>query len=86
MKKLYVYTDLDVCDPESGAYHRYGGLMVVTSGYPNDALPAGTGTPHSTIVDGERVTKYGLPEPDHVYVVPDDSPDLVLAFPDAGCC
>lgn len=86
MKKLYVYEDLDVCDPGSGAYHTMGGLIVVTAGYPNDVVKAGTGNEY-TVRDGETVTvKHGLPEPSHVYVVPDDSPDAVIVFPDAGCC
>lgn len=85
-KKLYVYNYIDRCDPTSNAYHKEGGLLVVTSGYPNDAVPLGTGNFFEITNGGVTEEKYGLPEPDHVFIVPDDSPDLVLPFPDAGCC
>lgn len=81
-KKLYVYESLDRCDPASGAWHPEGGLIVVTAGYPNDAVPRGTG--NSFRADG--VENYGLPEADHVYDVPDETPDAVIVFPNAGCC
>lgn len=81
-KKAYVYEYLDVCDPHSRAYHSEGGLLVITSGYPNDAVPTGTGNRFKI---GDE-TKYGLPEADHKITVPDDTPDLVVVFPDSGCC
>lgn len=85
-KKLYIYERLDVCDPGSGAYHEEGGLVVVTSGYPNDAVKRGTGNRFEVTTGGTTEVKYGLPEPDKTYVVPDDTPDAVIAFPDSGCC
>ena len=87
MKKLYIYEGIDVCAPGSGSYHEDGGLVVITSGDPNDAVPAGTGNVFNTqLPDGTFEKKVGLPEPDRVIVVPDDTEDAVIVFPDAGCC
>lgn len=83
MKKLYVYDRLDVCDPGSGAWHAEGGLVVVTAGDPSDAVKPGTGDEVRTKF-GEK--RHSLPSATHVYVVPDDSPDVVIPFPDSGCC
>lgn len=85
-KRAYFYVRLDECDPTSSAYHREGGLVVVTNGYPNDAVPAGTGNRYTVSERGEPCEKFGLPEATYVFDVGDDAPDLVLAFPDAGCC
>jgi len=82
MKNLYLYKSIDRCDPNSGAYHEDGGLVVITSGYPNDAVSWGTGNRYT--VDG--VEKYGLPEADLVFVVAEDTDDAVIPFPNAGCC
>lgn len=82
-KKLYVYKSVDVCDPKNDeTYHKEGGLLVITGGYPNDAVPRGTG--NTVEMDGKEVT--GLPAPDLVVEVSDYLDDLVIAFPDAGCC
>lgn len=81
-KKLYIYEMVDCCEPGSGAYHEQGGLVVITDGYPNDAVPRGTGNRFK--VDGEE--KFGLPEADFVVEVPDDTPEQVFVFPDSGCC
>ena len=85
-KKMYVYEYLDRCDPNSGAYHEQGGLIVVTAGYPNDAVPLGTGNSYKVAEHGGETTKYGLPEASRVIEVSDDTEDLVVAFPDSGCC
>lgn len=83
-KKLYVYKELDVCDPGSGAYHEEGGLLVITSGYPNDVVKRGTGNRVNRGTDvGEII---GLPEPDLVIPVGDGVEDVVIPFPDSGCC
>lgn len=84
-KKLYIYQSLDKCDPGSGAWNPEGGLVVVTAGYPNDAVPRGTGNRFTVIRDGAEEVRWGLPEADLVIVVPDDTADVVIPFPDAGC-
>lgn len=87
-KKLYIYKRVDRCAPSEGhgVYHEEGGLVVVTSGYPNDAVPSGVGDRYTVGRGDDVVEKFGLPEPDLVFTVPDDSPDVVVVFPDAGCC
>lgn len=82
-KKLYLYKSLEVCDPtDENAYHRDGGLVVITGGYPEDAVPRGTG--NTVVMDGKEVS--GLPAPDLVVEVSEYLDDLVIAFPNAGCC
>lgn len=82
-KKLYVYKSVDVCDPTNDeTYHKGGGVLVITGGYPNDAVPRGTG--NTVEMDGKEVT--GLPAPDLVVEVSEYLDDIVIAFPDAGCC
>lgn len=83
-KKLYVYKSVDVCDPKNDeTYHKQGGLLVITGGYPNDAVPRGTGNEFGRI-EGEP--QFGLPQPDLVVEVSEYLDDLVIAFPDSGCC
>lgn len=86
-KKLYLYKQLDVCDPlDKASYHREGGLVVITSGYPNDAVARGTGN-HQTVGRGDETHEMtGLPEPDLVVEVVESVADAVIAFPDTGCC
>lgn len=81
-KKLYLYKQVERCNPESGAYHEGGGLVVITSGYPNDTVPLGTGNAYNR----NGVKKHALPEADLVITVPDDTPTQVIVFENAGCC
>ena len=83
-KKLYIYESAACA--VSNAYHSGGGALVITSGDPDEAWRASA--EHKSII-----SKYGCPnddgvlgEPDHVIPVPDSTADLVVAFPDAGCC
>lgn len=85
-KKLYIYKELDVCDPGSDAYHEEGGLLVITGGYPNDAVKRGTGNYFEVSKGGESHQRVGLPEADLVIDVSDDVEDVVIAFRDSGCC
>jgi hypothetical protein len=82
-KKLYVYKSLDVCDPtDESPYHRDGGLVVITGGRVGDAVPDGTG--NGVEIDGETFSV--LPVPDLVVEVSDYLDDIVIPFPNAGCC
>lgn len=85
-KKLYLYKSVDVCDPGSGVWHEEGGLVVICTGYPNDSVRQGTGNEFKREENGRAVVKHGLPEPDLVITVPDDTEDAVIAFPNQGCC
>lgn len=83
-KKAYVYERVDDCG--SGAYHSEGGLLIVTDGYPEDAVSTSVGN-RFTVVQGDREEEhFGLPTPTLVYPVADDEPDRVIVFPDSGCC
>jgi hypothetical protein len=82
MKKMYVYGRVERCNPESDAWHPEGGLLVITAGYPKDAVAIGTG--NEFLVNGQP--HWGLPEPTVVIPVPDGTKDTVVIFPDAGCC
>lgn len=84
-KKLYLYKSLEVCDPkDENAYHREGGLVVITGGSVHDAVPAGTGNEIGKTIGGESLA--GLPAPDLVIEVSEYLDDVVIPFPDSGCC
>ena len=82
-KKLYLYRNIEVCNPrDEDSYHKDGGLVVITGGYAEDAVPRGTG--NEIEMDGNQV--FGLPAPDLVIDVSDYLDDIVIPFPNTGCC
>lgn len=83
-KKLYIYENAD-CAISNG-YHEGGGAVVVTAGNPDEAWRASQAYASVTSPHAYPNDEGKLGDPDHVIDVPDDTPDLVVAFPDAGCC
>lgn len=83
-KKLYVYENAE-CAVSTG-YHEGGGVIVITAGDPCEAWRASGDYASVTGKYGYPDDKGELGEPDHVIPVPDDTDDLVVAFPDQGCC
>ncbi len=87
-KKLYVY---EYVEKLTTSWHDGGGLVIVTTGDPSDAWQAENARiaaehpSNAVYLDPAQIIQV-LPEPDHVYEVPDDSPDAVIKFPDQGCC
>jgi len=81
-KKLYIYERLDVCNPGSDAYHEGGGLVVITAGLVDDVVKPGTGC----LPEDARSVECRLPVADFIIVIPDDTPDALIPFPDSGCC
>lgn len=87
-KKLYIYEYLDKL---TQSWHNGGGLVIVTAGDPSlawqerNARIASEHPSNRTRIDPACIIQE-LPEPDHVIPVGDDVPDLILEFPDAGCC
>ena len=87
-KKLYIYEDVDKL---TTSYHHAGGLVIVTAGDPSDAWRAqneriaAKHPSNQMYLDPKHIIQV-LPEPDHVFTVGDDVHDLILEFPDAGCC
>ena len=87
-KKLYIYEDVDKLTEH---WHNAGGLIIVTTGDPSaawqarNARIAAEGPSNRTQIDPAYIIQE-LPEPDHVIAVGDDAPDLILEFPDRGCC
>lgn len=68
------------------SYHSGGGVLIVTDGDPRAVWRE-----HVASRNADR-SQWGEPldpdalddEPDHTF--PADSPDLLVVFPDAGCC
>lgn len=87
-KKLYIYNYLDKITMN---YHNGGGLVIVTASDPSVAWQARNARIAADRPSKERYVNpdyiiQELPKPDHVITVPDDTPDSIIEFPDAGCC
>lgn len=78
-KKAYVYSYPDCALTDN--WHSGGGLLIVTDSDPDEAWKA---SPQRELVEKRDAGDLG--KPDHVLDVSEDAPDLVLVFPDAGCC
>lgn len=87
-KKLYIY---EYVSKITTSWHDGGGLVIVTAGDPSDAWRdenerIAAEHPSNRIHLDPKYIIQELPEPDRVIEVPDDTPDMVMTFPDAGCC
>lgn len=70
---------------------RRGGLFIVTDGDPAEAWRAynediARGHPSNRKYLDPEVIRQTLPTADHIYAMQDDAPNVVIVFPDQGCC
>lgn len=84
-KKLYLYDRVDIV---SSAWHKDGGLIIITAGDPQEAYDREVFAP---LVDeswsGVKADdQHALPEPTRVIDLHESEADAVYVFPDSGCC
>ena len=87
-KRLYIYENIG---PITTNWHSDGGLLIITAADPSEAWRANLQRiaaehpSNQVYLDPARIIQ-DLPEPDRVIEVADTEADVVMEFPDAGCC
>lgn len=83
-KRAYVYQYPDCRLTDN--WHSGGGLLIVTSDDPEEVWKASPQYRELAGYRHEETEPERLGAPDHVLEVADDTADLLIVFPDAGCC